>query len=74
MQATPQLATTLYPQTPFSQVKNPVLRIRELVEHTEQKRKDKQLEQSKSKKPHETGDGDPLPPQPWSDATRRQFF
>ena len=36
VQATTQLATTLYPQTPFSQVKNPTLRIWELTEDTEQ--------------------------------------
>ena len=42
IQATNELATTLYPQTPFSQVKNPTLRIRELLEHTERQSKDKQ--------------------------------
>ena len=71
MQATTQLATTLYPQTPFSQVKNPTLRIRELVEHTERKSQDKQPGKSRAtKRLHEP----PYPRNPEAMPRAADFF
>ena len=75
VQATTQLATTLYPQTPFSQVKNPTPRIRELLEHTERDRKHKQLGKCRARKQlYEAGAGTPYPHNPEAMPRAADFF
>ena len=61
VQATTQSATTLYPQTPFSQVKNPTLRIRELTEDTEQEKEAQARERAEHMR---QGAGTPYPRNP----------
>ena len=72
IQATTQLATTLYPQTPFSQVKNPTLRIRELTEDTEQ---EKEAQTARKRAEHmRQGAGTPYPRNPEAMPRAADFF
>ena len=72
MQATTQLVTTLYPQTPFSQVKKPTLRIRELAEDTEQ---EKEAQTARKRAEHmRQGAGTPYPRNPEAMPRAADFF
>ena len=72
MQATTQFATTLYPQDPFSQVKNPTLRIRELTENIEQKKEAQTA--SKRAEYMRQGAGTPYPRNPEAMPRAADFF
>ena len=75
VQATTELATTLYPQTHFSLVKNPTLRIRELLEHRKRDKKYKQPEKVEQQRDHMTqGAGTPYPRNPEAMPRAADFF
>ena len=71
IQATTQFTTTLYPQTLFSQVKNPTLRIRELREDAEQH---KEAQTARRRAEHMRQAGTPYPRNPEAMPRAADFF